>query len=196
MGQPPHFLRLSCAGATHLGTFFALAAAFFLAGCERESRELRLDPPIAAALDEVAPMANRIGGAPPQIYTALGKPYIANAFDLSQGKRLYSWFGCTSCHGDGRGTERGPALLDGWWNYGPDVVSIFLSIRDGRPGGMPAFSDKLNVEQLWQLTGYIQILGAYAAKTAAPSRDDAPQTRPAENRAPASIMFDQFPQSR
>jgi cytochrome c oxidase cbb3-type subunit 3 len=170
--------------------------ALFLAGCDREQRQLRLDPPIAHALDQVAAMPSGIGGAPPQVYSALEKPYVSNAYDLSQGKRLYTWFGCPECHGsDGLGGA-GPALLDGWWQYGPDVVSIYLSIRDGRPSGMPAFRDKLNNEQIWQLSGYVQTMGAYVAKTAAPSRDDSVQTRPAENRAPAAILFDQFPQIR
>jgi cytochrome c oxidase cbb3-type subunit III len=167
--------------------------ALFLAGCEREQRQLRLDPPIAEA---VAAMPSGIGGAPPQVYSALDKAYVSNAYDLSQGKRLYSWFGCPECHGsDGLGGT-GPPLLDGWWQYGPDVVSIYLSVRDGRLDGMPAFRDKLTNEQIWQLTGYVQTMGAYVAKTAAPSRDDAVQTRPAENRAPAAILFEQFPQIR
>ena len=49
----------------------------------------------------------------------------------------------------------GPSFLDGWWYYGPDIVSIYASIRDGRPHGMPAFRDKLTNDQIWQLTGYI-----------------------------------------
>jgi cytochrome c oxidase cbb3-type subunit III len=65
------------------------------------------------------------------------------------------------------------------------MVSIVLSIRDGRPQGMPAFRDVLTTEQIWQLAGYIQTMGSYAVKTAAPGRDDGKQTRPSENRAPA-----------
>jgi cytochrome c oxidase cbb3-type subunit 3 len=140
-------------------------------------------------------MPSGIGGAPPAIYAALDKPYIANAYNLSQGKRLYSWFGCRGCHAEGQGAS-GPPLLDGWWQYGPDIVSIVISIRDGRPGGMPSFADKLTTEQVWQLAGYIQTLGAYVAQTAAPSRDDDKHTRPAENRAPAALLFDQFPEIR
>ncbi len=82
-------------------------------------------------------MPNGISGRPPQVYFALDKPYETNAYDLSQGKRLYAWFGCKSCHGDGQGGI-GPSFLDGWWLYGPEMVSIFASIRDGRPHGMPA----------------------------------------------------------
>src|SRR5205085_9926351 len=64
----------------------AFAALLLFTSCEREKRELRLDPPIASALDEVAVMPNGIGGAPPQIYSALDQPYTSNAYSLSQGK--------------------------------------------------------------------------------------------------------------
>lgn len=170
----------------------ALLTTFALCGCEREERQLRLDPPIAAAMDRLRLMPNGISGAPPEVYFALDKPYENNAYDLSQGKRLYSWFGCKSCHGDGQGGI-GPSFLDGWWLYGPEMVSIAASIHDGRPHGMPAFKDKMTSEQIWQLAGYVQTIGAYSAKTAAPGRDDDKQTRPAENRAPASILFDEGP---
>jgi cytochrome c oxidase cbb3-type subunit 3 len=170
----------------------AFGVAVALGACQREERELRVDPPVTAALDKVALMPNGINGAPPQVYVALDKPYERNAYNLSQGKRLYSWFGCKACHGDGQGGS-GPAFLDGWWLYGPDMVSIFSSIRDGRPHGMPPFRDKMTTEQIWQVAGYVQTMGAYTAKIAAPSRDDAKQTRPAENRAPAAARFEQGP---
>ncbi|WP_458759623.1 c-type cytochrome [Afipia sp. TerB] len=173
-------------------TILLLGLALVVAGCQREERQLRLDPPVASALDKIALMPNRISGAPPEIYYALGKPYQSNAYNLSQGKRLYAWFGCETCHGHGEGGI-GPAFLDGWWLYGPEMVSIVASIRDGRPHGMPAFANKMTTEQIWQLAGYVQTIGAYEAKTAAPSRNDDKYTRPAENRAPAKILFDQGP---
>ena len=91
--------------------------AVVAAGCEREERQLRLDPPVAVALEEIKLMPNGISGAPPQIYYALDQPYEDNAYNLSQGKRLYSWFGCKTCHAEGQGGA-GPGFLDGWWNYG------------------------------------------------------------------------------
>jgi cytochrome c oxidase cbb3-type subunit 3 len=133
----------------------ALAMLMLLASCDREQRELRLDPAVAAALGKVAVMPTGTGGAPPQVYYALDQPYTSNAYSLSQGKRLYSSFGCRGCHADGRATSSGRPLLDGWWQYGPDVVSIFVSFRDGRAGGMPAYRDRLTTEQIWQLTGYL-----------------------------------------
>jgi len=165
---------------------FALAAALVvMVGCEREQRDLRTDPPTADALNDVAPMPNRIGGAPPDVYPALDAPYENNSYQLSQGKTLYHGFNCDGCHAEGGGAV-GPAFLNGWWRYGPDLISVFVSIRDGRPHGMPAFGDKLTTDQIWQIAGYIQTIGAYSAKTAAPSRDDAMQSRPAENRGPAA----------
>jgi cytochrome c oxidase cbb3-type subunit 3 len=169
-----------------------IGVAAVTAGCQREERELRIDPPVQAAFDQILLMPSGISGTPPQVYFALGKPYESNAYNLSQGKRLYSWFGCKSCHGDGEGGV-GPAFLDGWWYYGPEMVSVFASIRDGRPHGMPPYRDKMTIEQIWQLAGYVRTIGTYSASTAAPSRDDAKQARPAENRTPAALNFNEGP---
>lgn len=160
-------------------------AVLLLAGCEREERSSRVAPPVAAALDDVAILPVGIGGRPPEVHAAMGKPYRRNAYQLAQGKQLYEWFGCQSCHAEGQGGS-GPSLIDGWWEYGPDLATIYVSIRDGRPGGMPSFRHRLTNDQIWQLAGYIQVLGAYSADTAAPGRSDRPQTRAAENRAPAT----------
>ncbi|TGQ62686.1 cytochrome C oxidase subunit III [Mesorhizobium sp. M00.F.Ca.ET.186.01.1.1] len=169
-----------------------LAVSGGILGWFRQPRELRLDPPVAADLDRFRLMPNGISGSPPESYFAIGKPYESDAYNLSQGKRLYAWFGCGSCHGDGRGGV-GPSFLDGWWLYGPEMVSIVASIRDGRPHGMPSFRDRMTSEQIWQLAGYVQTIGSYTPQVAAPSRNDDEQTRPAENRGPAKILFDEGP---
>ncbi|CDM60647.1 cb-type cytochrome c oxidase subunit III (plasmid) [Rhizobium favelukesii] len=175
-----------------LATFLLLVAGGALLGWMRQPRELRTFAPVVADLDRFRLMPNGISGTPPESYFALGKPYETDAYSLSQGKRLYAWFGCQSCHGDGRG-NLGPSFLDGWWLYGPEMVSIVASIRDGRPHGMPAFRDRMTIEQIWQLAGYVQTIGAYSAKVAATGRNDDHQTRPAENRAPAKMLFNEGP---
>ena len=163
----------------------ALLVASILCACQREERNSRLDPPLTSALANYALMPNRIGGATPEVYSALGTPYETNSYNLAEGKRLFEWFNCKGCHADGGGNS-GPALLDGWWRYGSDIVSIVATLREGRPHGMPSYQNKLTTEEMWQLAGYVGTIGAYSAKTAAPSRNDAMQTRPAENRAPAA----------
>ena len=170
----------------------AVLVLLLLVGCKREQRETRLDPPVAEALDAALVMPNGISGRPPAVIAALGEPYRTNAYQIAQGKRLYEWFNCQGCHADGGGAS-GPALMNGWWRYGPDPVSVFVSIRDGRPHGMPSFRNALTNEQLWQLTGYIRNLGATSASTAAPGRNDAMQSRPAENRAPAMSGLSTLP---
>ncbi len=174
------------------GALLLLVGVGGLLGLLRQPRELRLDPPVAANLDRFRLMHNGISGTPPESYFAGGKPYEADAYNLSQGKRLYAWFGCPACHGDGRGGV-GPSFLDGWWLYGPEMVSLAASIRDGRPHGMPAFRDRMTIEQIWQLAGYLQTIGSYTPKIAAPSRNDDKHTRPAENRGPAIILFNEGP---
>jgi cytochrome c oxidase cbb3-type subunit III len=76
--------------------------------------------------------------------------------------------------------------MDGWWRYGPDPASIFATIRNGRPNGMPAFGDKMTTDEIWQLVAYVRTIGAMSARTAAPSRNDVLHSRPSENRAPAA----------
>src|ERR687888_250890 len=46
------------------------------------------------------------------------------------GKRHYAWFNCNGCGNGGGGS--GPALIDGRWKYGGDLIDIVISIRDGR----------------------------------------------------------------
>jgi cytochrome c oxidase cbb3-type subunit III len=162
-----------------------LLALLALVACKRETRDLRTDPPVQAALDGVRLMPIGIAGTPPRVIAVQGEPFEGNAYQLNQGKRLYDWFNCKGCHANGGGLT-GPALTDGWWRYGSDAASIYVSLRDGRPNGMPAFGNRMTTDQLWQLAGYIRSVGAYRGKTAYPSRNDEMQSRPAENRAPAT----------
>jgi cytochrome c oxidase cbb3-type subunit 3 len=164
---------------------FALVLVLALSACKREQRELRTDPAVQAALNDIKIMAVGVSGTPPRVIAVQGEPFETNAYQLNQGKRLYDWFNCKGCHANGGGMS-GPALTDGWWRYGPDPVTIFNTLRDGRPDGMPAFGDKLTTDQLWQLTGYIRAVGSYQKYTAFPSRNDEMHARPSENRAPAA----------
>lgn len=168
---------------------FVIGAAL---GWARHPRQYRADPPVTSSLDQFRLMSDMIGGTPPDVYFALGKPYESTAYDLNQGKRLYSWFGCPTCHGDGRGGT-GPSFLDGWWFYGSEMVSVVASIRDGRPHGMPAFAKQMTSDEIWQLAGYVRTIGSYSALYTAPSRNDDKHTRPAENRAPAATLFEEGP---
>ena len=65
---------------------------------------------------------------------------------------------CSSCHGtagNGRGSRGGPSLQRPEFTYGRTQAAITQSIRDGRPGGMPAFGHVFTPRQLEALTMYI-----------------------------------------
>jgi cytochrome c oxidase cbb3-type subunit III len=152
------WLPLAIAGLAVLG-----------AGCERETR--RFDPPaggaqIGAPLD-VAPMLAR---------------YEESAYALANGKRLFGWYNCTGCHADGGGGS-GPALMDDVWIYGSDPVTIYQTIVDGRPNGMPAFGGRVPQNEIWQLVAYVRSLSGLASSNAATGRADALRTKPPENLA-------------
>jgi cytochrome c oxidase cbb3-type subunit 3 len=132
----------------------ALALAVLLAaGCEREQRQFRVP---ASESSSPAPRGTR---------------YEENAFALSQGKMLFRWFNCVGCHATGGG-GMGPALMDDNWRYGSELQSVFATIMDGRPNGMPAFRGRITEEQAWQLAAYVRSMSGWIAKDVAPGRND------------------------
>ena len=75
------------------------------------------------------------------------------------GLQLFTWFNCAGCHGARGGGGIGPPLRDKVWIYGSDPASIYQSIAQGRPNGMPAFGGKIPDEQIWSLEMYVRSLG-------------------------------------
>jgi cytochrome c oxidase cbb3-type subunit 3 len=134
-------------------------ALLLLMACEREQRDFHTPPP----------------SDPP------GEHYQHDAYDVQQGKRLFTWMNCTGCHAHGGGGI-GPALMDDKWVYGGKLQQIYSSIRDGRRNGMPAWKHRLTDQQIWQLAAYVRSMGRYVRKDVAPSRDDSLQTGKAESR--------------
>src|SRR4051812_23968614 len=93
-------------GASSMSSGFArvLPLLLLLAACEREQRDFHAPPETS----------------PP------GDHYQRSAFDVQQGKRLFSWMNCTGCHAHGGGGI-GPALMDVRWIYGGSVQQIYSS---------------------------------------------------------------------
>ncbi len=92
-------------------------------------------------------------------------------FDIANIKRGKQFFTihCVSCHGvDGRGDtemreflKTPPAdLVDDQWTYGESDEVIFDIVKEGRADrDMPAYSEKLNDERIWQVISYLEYLG-------------------------------------
>jgi cytochrome c oxidase cbb3-type subunit 3 len=106
-------------------------------------------------------------------------PYARNAWAISEGKRLYTWFNCNGCHAQGGG-DSGPALMDTAWIYGGEPADIYRSIAEGRPNGMPAFGGRVPAAQVWQLVAYVQSMSGQLRKDVRSGRSDHMALRPSE----------------
>ncbi|MGM9490798.1 c-type cytochrome [Ideonella sp. YS5] len=142
-----------------------LAVALLLGACEREQRHL--NGPLAAApgsdAASVTPAQERV------------------AYDVTQGKRLYRWYNCSGCHGNGGG-NMGPPLMDAKWRYGASSAEIVQSILQGRPNGMPGFAGRIPPDQALQLAAYIRSMSGQLRTDVAANRSDALSAGPPESR--------------
>jgi len=101
-------------------------------------------------------------------------PYEGNAYAISEGQRLYSWYNCSGCHANGGGGI-GPPLIkkdQRDWIYGGSSANIFDTIVKGRPNGMPTWGGKIPEYQIWQLVTYIRSLNKLEPQSATPARTD------------------------
>lgn len=123
-----------------------LCAAFGLiaagqAGCDAEKRSLGPTPPASSPVSRADPRTPR---------------FQDNAYQISTGGRLFAWYGCQGCHGE---QAKGPAnLADDVWAHGSDIASVYASIAQGRPDGMPAYAKRVPPEQIWQLAAFVRDL--------------------------------------
>ena len=130
-------MRSAASNAPKILRLLWLTGLLLLGACEREKRDLDAAPPATPPTGPADPRA------------AL---YQQNAYQVSQGGRLFGWYGCQGCHGDdAKGVLN---LADGQWRYGGDPAAVYASIAQGRPGGMPAYAGRIPPEEIWQLTGY------------------------------------------
>src|SRR5256885_862230 len=109
------------------------------------------------------------GGAQTQPHVA--NPYEGNAFAISQGQRLYSWYNCAGCHANGGGAI-GPPLMKAVWIYGNEPANLLDTIVKGRPNGMPAWGGRIPEYQIWQLVTFVRSLNSLEPQSATPARPD------------------------
>jgi len=146
--------------------------------CQRETRDFLPPNPgavVAGAASAAASQAEIANAA------AMVGRYEHNAYGTSAGKRLWTWYNCSGCHGAGGGGGSGPALIDDVWIYGGDAGAVYQTIAYGRPNGMPAFGSRIPKDQIWQLAAYVRSMAGLASADAAPNRDDAFLTRTPES---------------
>jgi cytochrome c oxidase cbb3-type subunit 3 len=66
----------------------------------------------------------------------------------------------------------GPPLMDDKWIYGSDPASVFASIVEGRPNGMPSWRGRIPNYEVWRLVAYVRSMSGQVSKDAASGRDD------------------------
>ncbi|MAL93716.1 MAG: cytochrome-c oxidase, cbb3-type subunit III [Haliea sp.] len=78
----------------------------------------------------------------------------------AKGKEIFASY-CAACHGpDGKGNKAfgAPNLTNGIWLYGGTREQIAHSLRAGRNGVMPAFSDTLTEDKIHIIAAYVYSL--------------------------------------
>jgi len=136
--------------------------------------------PGAAQLLEVPVSGNPIV---PRARPPIENPYAKAPDTIVQGRKLFDSMNCSGCHAPLGGGGMGPPLSDREWIYGGEPAAIYLSIAQGRPNGMPAWSLALPPQSIWQLVAYIQTLGETPAPASRPPEKAA---RPVPQRARGS----------
>ena len=88
---------------------------------------------------------------------ASGNPYRGDPAAIAEGEQVFASI-CSACHKpDGSGLV-GPSLVDPYWKYGNDDASLFASVAEGRPGGMPPWGAQLGSDKIWKSLAYMETL--------------------------------------
>ena len=186
------------AGEIFVRLLMALVLLGMASSCKREQRAFHVVPALAEMSEDV-PANNRVRPGPPMAATTpstlvpinierashepFGDQYINNAQAMSDGQTLYGAFNCSGCHAHGGGGI-GPPLLDNKWFYGSDPTKVYISIREGRPNGMPAYRGRIADFQIWELVAYVRSLSGQAGSSAASGREDHMNTTIPPNSTP------------
>lgn len=120
-----------------------LVLAVLLGACTAERRSTGPEPP------QTPP------NGPADARIAL---FEGNAYQLAQGGRYFSWYGCGSCHANG--ARAALDLNDRHWRRGGAFAEVYASITGAHPPVMRASAAAIPAVQLWQITAYVRSLNA------------------------------------
>lgn len=117
-----------------LATILAIA----LGGCSSEARQIVADQPQTPPNGPTDPRIPR---------------YEANYYQVAQGGRYFTWYGCARCHDIA--AQGVLSLSDGRWAHGGALSDVYASIASRHP---EAYADRIPVEQLWQMSAFVRDL--------------------------------------
>jgi cytochrome c oxidase cbb3-type subunit 3 len=132
---------------------FGLAAAALLAlalgGCRARERQ----ETASSGGDTSSSEGNAAG-----VESVALRPFHGDPQQARAGRTTFIEYNCYGCHGGQAGGAMGPSLRDTVWKYGGTDSAISMSIRDGRPMGMPTWKTMLADSQVRNLVTYIRSL--------------------------------------
>jgi cytochrome c oxidase cbb3-type subunit III len=152
-----------------------VAVVIAVAGCKREERKLRDDPPDQALFSAAREGSIVPGGKIGQV--GMKSPDEGNAYAISQGQKLFMWYNCAGCHGVHGGGAIGPPLMSNKLIYGSEPENIYDTIMKGRPRGMPSWGGRIPESQIWQLVAYVRSLSGSEPPNATSARSDYLETK-------------------
>ena len=106
-----------------------------------------------------------IAGAAEQLGQTTKNPYENNKEAIAEGHKLFVAMNCAGCHGYDATGGMGPDLTDKYWRYGGTPASVYQSIFEGRPQGMPSWGRALPPQEIWKIVAYVETLGGTFAPT-------------------------------
>lgn len=84
-------------------------------------------------------------------------PFRGDPAAIAEGSQIFATI-CAACHKpDGSGLV-GPSLVDPYWKYGHDDATLFATVSEGRPLGMPPWGAQLGTEKIWKVLAYVETL--------------------------------------
>jgi len=118
----------------------SLMCGALLVACTRESRTIGPEQP------QTPPN----GANDPRIANFEG-----NAYQIAQGGRYFTWYGCGTCHTEGAPGRRDLALEMTRRSRSFDTVYALIAGHRGVPVDYAA---RIPIEQLWQISAYVRSL--------------------------------------
>jgi cytochrome c oxidase cbb3-type subunit 3 len=130
-----------------------LAAAVILALALGACRARERQEGAASGGDTSSSGSNAVG-----VESVALRPFHGDPRQAQAGRTTFIEYNCYGCHGGLAGGAMGPSLRDTVWKYGGTDSAISMSIRDGRPMGMPTWKPMLADSQIQNLVTYIRSL--------------------------------------
>ncbi len=91
-----------------------------------------------------------------QVTADTANPLEGKADAIAAGRGLFGKMNCAGCHAYDLTGGMGPDLTDGSWQYGAKPGEVYHTIAEGTPRGMPAWKDKMTVDEIWEVVAYIK----------------------------------------